>query len=60
MEWSDRYYQLEAELQKSQGDKATELQRKLAKLKADYDLKRMEIIRDMMYISPSVSPKIWA
>lgn len=37
---------LEAELQKSQGDKATELQRKLAKLKADYDLKGQALQED--------------
>ena len=37
---------LESELQKSQGDKATELQRKLAKLKADYDLKGQALQED--------------
>lgn len=37
---------LEAELQKSLGDKATELQRKLAKLKADYDLKGQALQED--------------
>ena len=45
-------------MQKSQGDKATELQRKLAKLKADYDLKGQALQEDSQKSQPEAEMKL--
>ena len=42
----DQGAKLEADLQKAQGDKAVEIQRKLASLKADFDLKSQALQED--------------